>query len=521
VLAAADRHLSKKNSVNGSTKLEKLIRLFAEIVDDGALAGNWTDCTLCVDAQLVALWQEVAPKTPVSPLTTLKPPGICIVFDADDESAALYNRWVGDDPTQVFSFFADYYPSVCARTFQPGVVGEQIGQGLVMFQTPRSGSHFMQGMLSQLKDFGIAAEWIRPPLIEAHALELVSVAGHLQRCARHQRAFHTYWAASIVLPFLETLMEKMNPQDVVEMIDFFSRGHMFMTMRKGRTAQTWSLIRASRSGVFHIESGEKGNAELDESLQPIEKFWFWNLINGEKIRDSESLARSFAVKVGKRVAEVPYEEMLNPVFLQRLESQVFGPIYDPIRYKLDPSRSKYVRQSTVEDAEIVARLESISYTAREIDFKRRVGIENATYRGADAGLRWGPAGLDIFAGHVTLMVWPIQENRPTTIAIQFTAAIAEASSTEITVRHNERELANVKVSDRGSYCLFVDGGAVSHPNTLYTFGVAGDQAQVVLVSIHESPVAFSTRPEFPWMREVQRGEFFFLCKFGVSPETKD
>jgi hypothetical protein len=502
--------------MNGSTKLEKLVRLFSEVVDDGALSGNWNDCTLCVDAELLPLWKEIAPNTPVAPFGPRKPAGTCIVFDAGEEAITLRRCWAKTDPKEVLSFFHDYYPATCARTFQPGVVAEQIGQGLVMFQTPRTGSHFMQGMLSQLKEFGVAAEWIRPPLIEAHALGIVSVAEHLRQCARHQRAFHAYWAASIVLPFLETLMDKMSPDDRADTVDFLSRGHLFLTMRKSRTAQTWSQIRAKHSGVFHIKTADRANSELDSSMQPVEKFWFWNLLSGFKINVLESLARNIAAQVGKQVAEVPYEEMRNHVFLLKLEPQIFGPLYDPIRHRLDPYQSTYSKQSTSEDATIVAQLELILHSTREIDFRHRTGLENITFHGATAGFRWVDAGLDVSSGRLSFILWPTREQRTSTIAIQFTAAAGEGSHVEITVHRANRELAKVTVCNKGSYCLFLDGGIISAPDTVYAFSVLGEGAQAVLVSIHECFVPFATPPEFPWMRVIQHDELFLLCEFVVT-----
>jgi len=78
-----------KESLN---KFEQLVRLFSEIVDDGALVGNWKDCTLYSEANLVAVWKELAPKTAVAQFTRDPPVGKCVVFDAGDAAVSTYER---------------------------------------------------------------------------------------------------------------------------------------------------------------------------------------------------------------------------------------------------------------------------------------------------------------------------------------------------------------------------------------------------------------------------------------------
>jgi len=283
-----------------------------------------------------------------------------------------------------------------------------------------------------------------------------------------------------------------------------------MMVRKSRTAQTWSQIRAVNSGVFHIHSPGEVNSGLDETLQPIEKFWFWNLVNGRKIRDCEAIAHKIA---GHRVHEIPYEETRNPISLRLLEKDIFGPHYDPIHHKLDPQDSNYTQQSTAEDAAVVAALESIRISGREINFKDRIDIEQASFRSSGGRFRLSKAGLFMADGSMSFTLWSTKFGNFSTIAIHFTASLDKTATLQIAVRIAERELFILKVSEGGSYCLFADGEVVSDPATEYSFIISGQVGHAVLIYAHQAPVSFGVPPQFPWMRVVLKDQHFVLCRF--------
>ena len=73
------------------------------------------------------IWREVAPRIPVRSIDQAAPSNKCLVFDADSGSIAQYRQWREDCSRIVLSFFTEYYPSVCARTFAPGTLGKSIG----------------------------------------------------------------------------------------------------------------------------------------------------------------------------------------------------------------------------------------------------------------------------------------------------------------------------------------------------------------------------------------------------------
>ncbi len=168
-----------------------LVRGFSEVIDDGWLMGEFRDFVLLADSALASVWREIAPNQPIDLLDRIDVPEKCIIFDVGKAAVQLRERLQRERPPgTALSFLTEYYPSVCAKTFAAGRMADEPGPGVIMFQTPRTGSHLMQGMIANLGEFGAPDEWIRPPVMEAVRLGALGLVDHLVRCARHQRAFH-------------------------------------------------------------------------------------------------------------------------------------------------------------------------------------------------------------------------------------------------------------------------------------------------------------------------------------------
>ena len=286
--------------------------------------GEFRDFVLLADHRLVPIWREIAPSQPIDLLTRADAAERCIIFDAGEETGPIRERLQKERPPgSVLSFFTEYYPSVCAKTFAPGRMAGELGPGITMFQTPRTGSHLMQGMIANVGDFGPPDEWIRPPVIEAVRQGVLGFVDHLIRCALHQRAFCRYWSVSIVLPFLAEMWQWISCEERGRFGEFVHQGHSFLLSRRDRTAQTWSQIRATYSGRFHSFSHNDVNQDIDEALLPPEKFWLWLIINKANFERLEQLARTITRDAGIELETIYYEELLTQSISEDLHRRVW------------------------------------------------------------------------------------------------------------------------------------------------------------------------------------------------------
>ncbi len=497
-----------------------LTHAFAEVVDNGRLTGGFEEHVLLAPAELVSAWREIAPDQPIEPLERADAAERCIVFDVGGDATAALLRLRQQRPAgSAISFLTEYYPSVCAETFTPGRMADSLGRGLIMFQTPRTGSHLMQGMIAGTGDFGTAEEWIRPPLLQAVRLGLLSLVDHLIRCARHQQASHKYWAASIVLPFLDEVWHAISAEERQRFVEFLASAHAFLLTRRDRVAQTWSQIRATQSGRFHIYSPDDVNKDVAEALLPPEKFWLWVLYNEDYWRRLEAFAQSLVRQAGGTLPVVAYEDLLERPIAEEIHRQVFGPMYDRAVHQLLPAVSRYVRQAGREDAKMVERLKHAVDRIGMLDFAGWRGLERASVM-MSGGTVWIEGGqLEARSGTILCDVPFDASEAPSTVGLQLDILASDAYPVRVRVEVSEtrRELYSAPISQTGGYLLLAPG-SVARRGIRYRIGVgggvlAGDRsARVRLRRLFSVPVDFATQPEFPWMTLEQRIGNFALYR---------
>jgi hypothetical protein len=504
----------------GESPYLAFVHSLAEVISDGRLMGEFHEHVLLVPADLVEAWREIAPNQPVEPLEHADTTNKCIVFDIGDEAAATLLRLRQQRPSgDAISFLTEYYPSVCAGTFTPGQSAETLGPGLIMFQTPRTGSHLMQGMIADLDGFATADEWIRPPLTQAIRLGALNLVDHLIRCARYQQAVHKYWTASIVLPFLQELWYAMPPDERRRLLDFLGSAHAFLLTRRDRVAQTWSQIRATHTGRFHIYSQDDVNRGVSQALQPPEKFWLWCLYNQEQFARLEDFASSLMQQAGGTLPVVAYEELLQDTIAEDTHLRVFGPFYDRDAHRLNRASSRYVRQAGTDDAAMVAQLGRVVDGIDALDFANWRGLERASVE-MSGGTVWIEQGrLEARAGTILCEIPFGQAEQPSTVGLQLDVRASDAYPVRLRVEMTEvrRELYSASISQTGGYFLLAPG-RVARRGIRYRIGVgggvvAGDKsARVRLRRLFSVPVDFATEPEFPWMTLEQRAENFALYR---------
>ena len=502
------------------TDYTALARAFAELVDDGRLMGEFQHHVLLVPAELLAVWRDIAPNQPIEPLDHADAIDNCIVFDVGADAVAVLLRLRDQfGPDRAISFLTEYYPSASARTFMPGRMAESVGRGLIMFQTPRTGSHLMQGMIAATGDFAIADEWIRPPLVAAVRLGLLNLVDHLIRCARYQQAVHKYWAASIVLPFLDELWWQMPPEERQRFIAFLGSAHAFLLTRRDRFAQTWSQIRATQSGRFHIYSADDANKDASDALRPPEKFWLWALQNREIFARLEAFAQRIVRESGTTLPVIAYEELLDPPIAEDVHRRAFGALYEPDRHELDPARSRFVRQSGAADAPMVARLKRVVEDMKILDFARWENLDRAYVEMTGGSVFIDQGRLEARSGTILCHIPFRQDEQPSTVGLQLDILASDAYPVRLRVEVTEtrQELYSASISRTGGYLLLAPG-KVARPGIRYRIGVgggvmAGDRsARVRLRRLFSVPVDFATKPEYPWMNPEERADRFALYR---------
>jgi LPS sulfotransferase NodH len=509
----------KKVHPPAESPLIALTRAFAEIVSDGRLRGDIRQHVLLAPNDLIPTWHAIAPDQPVESIDRADEIEKCIVFDVDDDATATLLRLRQQRPEgSAISFLTEYYPSACAETLAPGRMADSLGHGLIMFQTPRTGSHLMQSMIRSTGDFGIADEWIRPPLLHAVRLGLVSLVDHLICCARHQQLVHKYWATSIVLPFLEEIWRELQPDEHLRFIDFVRSAHTFLLTRRDRVAQTWSQIRAVQSGRFHIYSQAEVNKNVGDALQPPEKFWVWLLHNEDTWARMEAFADTIVRQAGGTLPVVAYEELRERPISKDVHDRVFGPLYDQSAHQLDPDTSPFVRQSGAEDAEMIARLRRIREDTDMLDFAGWRGLERASVK--LSGEAWiHNSKLQVRSGTIVCDIPFLQSEQRRTVGLQLDVLASDAFPVMlwVEVAETRKENYSAVIDQTGAYLLLAaDRSARAGMRYVIVVGgdavIGSDGARVRLRRLFSIPVDFQAQPEFPWMTPVQRLGNFALYR---------
>ena len=430
-----------------------LVQAFAEVVEGGWLLGPFRDYVLVVDPGLLALWQRIAPNQAMEPPGQIGTARKRIIFDVGDACVSLLEQQKSlSEPRASLSFLSEYYPSVCAKTFAAGEMSDHLGSGLVMFQTPRTGSHLLQGMIAQLGDFGAPEEWVRPPVIKAVQLGILSLVDHMYRCARHQRAFHKYWATSLVLPFLAEIWGHLSDHEQGRLLSFVEHSHPFLLTRRDRIAQTWSQIRAYHTGRFHAFVQKDVNEQAEVALLPVEKFWLWVILNRRHFDRLESFARSIAAKSNKNLSEVAYEELQERPLTEALHGKVLGEMYSPLTHRLDPDATIFLKQSSVHDAECIASLGQLISQITGPDFRdwQNVRHSSMTMSGTVV-LETGR--LELRGGSLECRVPFEYTEQRATIALQFELFASEHSPASIRMMVGTAEVCIATMKRPGAYLL--------------------------------------------------------------------
>ena len=471
----------------GGSRYLALTHALSDVVADERLAGDFEQHVLLVPNELVPAWRQTAPRQLILPLSKYASVDRSIVFDVSPNATAVL-RWLRQQrsPGSALSFFTEYYPSVCAGTFAPGQMATARGPGLIMFQTPRTGSHHMKGMIANVGDFGVANAWIRPPLLEAVRLGVVSLVDHLDRCARHQLAARPRWAASIVLPFLEAAWESISADERQRFVEFVGSAHPFLLTRRDRVAQTWSLLRAGHSGRYHINSADQANDGVADALRPPEKYWLWTLFNHHYFARLETFAQSIVEQSGGTLPVVAYEELLEQPLSEAVHERVLGPMYDRNTHKLDPLTSGYARQSGVEDVRMIARLRRV---IDDVDVLNPVSAQD---RGTETTVCRIPFAC-------------IAE--PSTVCLEL-QVLAGGSQIKVELGSEPDETQAAKLNEPGTYICLAAGDEVARRGSCYRISVGGaatdEAARVSLTRIFSVPVDLDIDPEFPWARSRER-----------------
>ena len=513
--------------------LALLIEQLAEVTAEGRLAGNFQDYVLLADVEHASEWLRIAPHQPFSTFSEddrLRP---CIVFAVDGPSRSHLAAIRAADPKRiVYDFFEEYLPALMARTFDPSrhVPLKDIGTGIVIFHTPRTGGHFLMSMMAACHDFGETEEWVRPPVVTAVKLGILNFVDHLKRCASYQRANSKHWSNKMDIPFLADIWVSETDTQKKAFLSFLGLGHAFLLSRVNKLAQIWSTIKAVNNGVFfELNSDELPIDSIIElssepSIIDLASYWFWTTITIEKIRLWENMAISLAKDAGLQLETVLYEELLEEPINSEIHQRVFGPFYENSVHVLRKSASQYKKQSRKDDEQALKCLKIMHDSII-------VGIQD--------GYLKNPAGSIISCGGHTFIktdgiyfedVSLIISNlfptsiQDTTAVVEFCFSGSETINSFLSVEVviNDLRIFSYDVKSSGSYVLMYDisstpPGAILNlcfSNCRVNFppiGASGRSIFQILKAYHIN-ISFNMKQVFSWFNELERTERVAIYK---------
>lgn len=519
----ASHHESQPNA-----DLSLLIEQLAEVIAEGRLAGNFQDHVILANEDLVAAWRRIASNQPVSSFEDddgLRP---CIVFAVDDHSRLRLLALRDSHPNRItFDFFEQYLPSLMARTFTPSrwVPPDQIGTGIVIFHTPRTGSHFLMSMVASCGDFGETEEWIRPAVVTAVRLNIVGLVEHMQRCAGYQRAFSEHWSLKIEIPFLFDMWSFLDKTERKRFQTLISTSHSFLLSRNNATAQILSTIRAVSTGQFVKTSSASVESISTHILTDgsVDRYWFWNAFARDQIKDWEEFVRYSFSSHNQNIKTVYYEDLMQNNISEDVQLKVFGPFHNPTRYALKIDSSKYQKQSGNGDLLLIGKLEVTNSTRIGTSFRVSENLSISRLFITSGRCLIDKNGVSIENGVVTIF-FDSSIHSATTGVLQF-----EIGGASCILGYSIRVFASSKIvfeetiSIAGGYVLFFDptstDGIINVTiDTTRSLVVPLGQIMLTLVRLIQNytvDVSYDCKPYFPWMERVSETEFAALHYLGT------
>lgn len=290
-------------------EFRKLCSSLHEIHSDGLLIGNSRHLPLYVKRGFVGLLADTfraESVLPLPPSAPLNQPGI--IFEADPADFAY-----SDHSAETISFFRSHYPAILTRLFDTSArvaSNEEIdlSQGLVLFHSPRTGSHYLQSMISAVDGFAATEEWIRPPIIFACRFGITDLYSHLRSCIARQLPYARHWSFTVDCRSLQRQWMSLSPRDQRRILALMSCAHRFVLTRRDRVAQAWSDIKAISTGVFFHSSQDQSTPVQMAPTHP-ERYWFWARLLIRQNSESEQWLHSLLTANHLEAPIVTYEEI--------------------------------------------------------------------------------------------------------------------------------------------------------------------------------------------------------------------
>jgi hypothetical protein len=498
-----------------------LLTTMTELVSDERLVGPIEDFCLLVPEFLVESWRKVAPLQRVDSLDRAPDYSHVIVFEANDHAQALLAALQTERPPgTAIGFYSEYYPGILTSVSGPlKVTSEPIGRGLVMLHTPRTGSHYIQGMITSLGIFGKMEDWTRPPVIEAVKLGIVNIAEHFYRCARYQRSGAAHWSTRIEIPFLRSIWPLLPSSQQIELRSFLRDSHCFLLTRRDRAAQTWSTIKAVASSEWMVTHPQSNPRPATDIPVPVDQLWFWLFSNVETIQANERFA-SVLTGIGiSEVTTVAYEDVSVAQIPEAIQHDVLGDYFEPGVTYLDPGATRYYRQATDADRPAIGRLAHLFESSRQWDLRNKSDLNQTPIHLVAGSQALRDDGVHLIGMEAALLFkisdWP----KSGLIVLHFRIKEEAQNFPIVLLGNGEVNWFIHKMSRRGVYALVIDAGCIG--DEPLRFGIENMQPTtsehepwpIAVRNLRWVDVSFDMAPYFPWIEEVTSTRHARLYRF--------
>ena len=484
-------------------ELQDLFDSFPELRDGNGLLIANEGLPLYVRQAFVEPLAAAFPAERVLPLESAAcPEDRGIVFETSREDFVH-----SEPPAACISFFRDHYPAIVTRRFDPAprrASPEEVdlSEGLILFHTPRTGSHYLQSIIAAVDGFGPTEEWIRPPIVLACQLGITELYTHLQNCIALLLPYVRQWSLTIECRALQQQWKRLSEQDRRRILALMSRAHRFILTRQDRVAQAWSDVKAISTGVF-FETVEDQGKHATTAIADWDHHWFWvGLLIRQNI-GAETWLSGMLAEHGLPTPIVAYEDILTDDGLHQNAGAILGPLAGSAQAELKTSSTRFRRQLTYQDVGTIVQLGNC------LDGEKSLYPASPCHLALLGDAVMGRAKICIHAPFGGIIVRP-RLLAGGTLRIDFALVDGAAngqpmiSAPVISAQMNGEQILEFPVAGAGPHTLHMDVAPdVSQPVVVLFLSTEPDARPFCTVHrVSLIPVPFEKAQLFPWSMEV-------------------
>jgi hypothetical protein len=356
----------------------KLFSHFDEFTNQGKVPGGLQNFCVVVPEEAVDVLTAIWPHYLIATVANCPKDAKNVLVIPNDRDHSLVDAVQRALPgTNVIDFFYDFYPGALATHFLTVRImeGEFPSRGLLMFASPRSGTHYVGELLGGTGIVGPPREYLRPLLLDALKQGLVKISSHLLRCALASAQHLRHWSMQLPVIYIKDVWRLLDEGDQWFLLTWMAAQESFTLARRDRTAQGMSVRRADYYGHYHIRKS------IDYSILPKAtrappdtlRWMYWiNRFIHEK-RSEEKWIADILATVGRIVPTYYYEDFIERADIERNLNTLLNP-FVPAGTIVRASKDIDVQiQRTPEDAAENAQMSALIDSIIILDLRMNDG----------------------------------------------------------------------------------------------------------------------------------------------------